>query len=260
MWTRSDLKSYAKDFLRKHYWKAFIVCLVFTLLTGGDNSSSGGSDVEYTESPTIESQYNIGNNTINNTGINGLMKLFSIYTSFPIWLIRTSIVSFIALILVFLSLFIGPLITVGKNRFFLQGFKGDAKITYLFSTFNRKEFWGIFKCIFITNIKNFLWALLLVIPGIIKSYEYYMVPYLLTKDSNLTSREAIKISRDLTQGHKWDMFVLDLSFLGWYLLGALLFGVGIFFVVPYEEATKARLYNVLSGNDDIDENYDIIYQ
>lgn len=55
----------------------------------------------------------------------------------------------------------------------------------------------------------------------------------------------------MTRGHKWEMFVLDLSFMGWYLLGGLLFGIGVFFVDPYNEATYARLYNVLSGNDDI---------
>lgn len=122
-------------------------------------------------------------------------------------------------------------------------------IRYLFSAFNRDEFWGIFKCIFITNIKNFLWFLLLIIPGIIKAFEYSMVPYILTNNTNLTSAEAIKISRELTYGHKFDMFVLILSFIGWYLLGSLFFGIGVFFVNPYYEATKARLYLVLSGND-----------
>lgn len=57
------------------------------------------------------------------------------------------------------------------------------------------------------------------------------------------------------------MFVLDLSFLGWYFLGALLFGLGVFFVTPYEEATIARLFNVLSGNDeDTDDEFDIVYE
>ena len=88
-----------------------------------------------------------------------------------------------------------------------------------------------------------------------------MVPYLLTDNIDLTSNEAIEISRGLTNDHKLDMFVLDLSFLGWYLLGALLFGIGVFFVTPYYEATIARLYNVLSGNDDEgNKEYQILYE
>lgn len=262
-WTRVELKSYAKDFLRRHYWKAFIVCLIFTLLTGGsDNSSDSNTEVRYTEPSGIESQYDdFRDNTILETGRNGLIRFLGRLFTFPIMIISTSVFAFIAGVLVLISIIIGPLITVGKNRFFLEGFKGDARISYLFSTFNRDEAWGIFKCIFITNIKNFLWFLLLIVPGIIKSYEYRMVSYLLVEDPNLTSGEAIEISRNLTDGHKWDMFVLDLSFLGWYLLGALLFGIGMFFVTPYEEATLARLFNVLSGNDeDTDNDFDVVYE
>lgn len=261
VWTRAELKSYAKDFLRKHYWKAFIVCLIFTLLTGGNDSNSN-SEVRYSETPPVENQYWMEeeDNTLVDRGTNGFMRFLSLYANFPVWLAGASINAFLILVMILISLLIGPLITVGKNRFFLKGFKGDASIRYLFSTFNRNEFWGIFKCMFITQIKNALWFLLLIIPGIIKSYEYRMVPYLLTKEPDLTSREAIEISRDLTAGHKWEMFVLDLSFLGWYLLGALLFGIGIFFVVPYEEATQARLYNVLSGNDEDMDDYDIVYE
>ena len=54
----------------------------------------------------------------------------------------------------------------------------------------------------------------------------------------------------MTDGHKWNMFVLDLSFIGWHILGALFFGIGGIFVIPYEEASFARLYNIISGSDD----------
>lgn len=58
-WTRVELKNYAKAFLRRHYWKAFIVCLIFTILTGANDSSSGSSEVEHSTTPGIESQYEI---------------------------------------------------------------------------------------------------------------------------------------------------------------------------------------------------------
>jgi uncharacterized membrane protein len=250
MWTRGELKDYAKNFLRGNYLKAFIVCLIFTLLTGNRNNDNG-VNIEYNMQPSIEQRFQIDNDNIHdlisNSGIvRNLIKFFGFY---PLLFVGTTIFVFVALFWLIISLFIGPLITVGKNRFFLIGFTGDVDVKYLLSAFKREEFWGIFKCMFITKIKIFLWYLLLLIPGIIKSYEYSMIPYLLTKDSNLTSGEAIQISRGLTFGHKLDMFVLDLSFMGWYILGALLFGVGTFLVTPYYEATKARLYNILSGND-----------
>ena len=271
MWTRAELKNYAKDFLRKNYWKAFLVCLIFAILTGS-GSSNGGDDGNNGEDRNISINVNIApswiyhqNLKIDNDSILGSIRSEGIKEGiryigfFPAFFVGSTIFAFI-IILWIISLFIGPLITVGKNRFFLNGFQGDVSIRYLFSAFNRDEFWGIFKCMFITRLKNFLWYLLLIIPGIIKSYEYSMVPYLLTNNTDLTSNEAIEISRELTDGHKLDMFVLDLSFIGWYLLGTLLFGIGVFFVTPYYEATIARLYNVLSGNDDSNEEYNIVYE
>lgn len=260
MWTRVDLKNYAKDFLRKHYWKAFLVCLIFTILTSnGSNDDDNNRGFNINVGPRWSYQQNIPieeDSIIYNIGREGM----SIFGFFPGFFIGSTIFAFV-LILWIIKLFIAPLITVGKSRFFLKGFEGDINIRYLFSTFNISEFWGIFKCMFITGLKNILWYFLLIIPGIMKSYEYSMVPYLLTDDTNLTSSEAIEISRELTDGHKWEMFVLDLSFLGWNILGALLFGIGIFFVTPYYEATRARLYNVLSGNDhDPNEEYHIVYE
>ena len=252
MWTRGELKTYAKGFLKKHYWKAFLVCLIFTLLTSsGNNNNNNSNDSNQNfvnPSYSIGEQLQMEDNVIYSTGLNGIERYVKFRGFFPIAFIGASFFFTVVLLWVIISLFISPLITVGKNRFFLKGFQGDVSIRYLFSTFNSREFWGIFKCMFITSIKNFLWTLLFIIPGIIKSYEYSMVPYLLTKNPNLTSAEAIDLSRELTYNHKLDMFVLDLSFIGWYFLGALLFGVGVFFVVPYYEASYARLYNVLSGN------------
>ncbi|TJX14571.1 DUF975 family protein [Tissierella creatinini] len=262
MWTRAELKNYAKDFLRKNYWKAFVVCLIFSILTGG---GSNGDDKEYRLNdsdlrPSIEEQFHMDNKILDQVGSGGFREAIRSIGFFPAFFIGSTVFAFI-LILWILSLFISPLLTVGKNRFFLKGFEGDVNIRYLFSTFNRSEFWGIFKCIFITGIKNFLWFLLFIIPGIVKSYEYRMVPYLLVNDTDLTSREAIEMSRSLTGGHKWNMFVLDLSFIGWYLLGVLLFGIGVFFVTPYHEATLARLYNVLAGNDkNSDDDHSIVYE
>jgi uncharacterized membrane protein len=112
---------------------------------------------------------------------------------------------------------------------------------------------GIIKTMLLSKIFIFLWSLLLIIPGIIKSYAYRMVPYILADNPNIGAEKAIELSNEMTRGHKFDMFVLDLSFIGWYLLGTLALGIGVFLVMPYDNATNAELYLVLR-NDAIKNN------
>ena len=86
------------------------------------------------------------------------------------------------------------------------------------------------------------------IPGIVKGYAYSMVPYILADNPNIGVSKAISLSNRMTHGHKLDMFILDLSFIGWYLLGMLAFFIGMVFVLPYENTTKAELYLILRQN------------
>ena len=95
---------------------------------------------------------------------------------------------------------------------------------------------------FTKNLIVFGWWLLLVIPGIIKSYEYAMVPYILAEHPDMEYRTALSKSREMMDGHKWDFFVLQLSFIGWEMLGILMCCIGIIFVMPYEYATFAEFY------------------
>lgn len=101
---------------------------------------------------------------------------------------------------------------------------------------------------FLLDLYLFLWFLLFIIPGIIKSYEYKFVPYILAEDPEISLSEAIRISSKLTDGEKGDMLILDLSFIGWHLLGGLLFGIGSIFVNPYQRATFVKLFEHLRGN------------
>lgn len=105
-----------------------------------------------------------------------------------------------------------------------------------------------FKVIFLNiviGIFVFLWSLLLVIPGIIASYRYSMAFFILMDDPDLSVMECIRRSKELTRGRKGELFVLDLSFLGWMLLALIPF-VGVF-VQPYCEITKANFYNTYCG-------------
>lgn len=92
----------------------------------------------------------------------------------------------------------------------------------------------------------FLWSLLLLIPGIIKSYSYAAAMYLV-REKGLTGNEAITESRRIMNGNKWRAFCLDLSFIGWYIVGMLCLGVGVLWVLPYHEAAKAQFFDELVG-------------
>lgn len=91
----------------------------------------------------------------------------------------------------------------------------------------------------------FAWSLLFYIPGIIKMYSYAMTPYIVRDNPGISADAAIHASRELMRGHKLDLFVLNLTFLGWYFLACFTCGIGILFLIPYYQATKAAFYQNL---------------
>lgn len=96
---------------------------------------------------------------------------------------------------------------------------------------------------------TFLWSLLFIIPGIVKSYSYAMTPYILLDRPELSATDAIKESEKMMNGHKMELFILDLSFIGWILLSILTCGVLVLYVEPYMMATKSAFYLELKGPD-----------
>ena len=98
---------------------------------------------------------------------------------------------------------------------------------------------------FLKGLYETLWSMLFIIPGIIKSYSYWMVPYITAANPNLSASRAFEISKKTMNGNKWRTFVLQLSFIGWDLLAALTFGIGYYFLAPYKETTYAELYAAL---------------
>ena len=90
-----------------------------------------------------------------------------------------------------------------------------------------------------------LWSLLLIIPGIVKAYSYAMIYYIKADHPEYDWRTCLQASQDMTNGHKMELFVLDLSFFGWYLVGSLCLGVGALWVRPYHETTRALFYEQL---------------
>lgn len=101
-----------------------------------------------------------------------------------------------------------------------------------------RNVWGmLLMSIFVT-----LWSLLLVIPGIIKSFSYAMTPYILKDYPELSANQAINLSRKMMKGHKFDLFWLYLSFIGWMVLSLFTLGIGYFWLIPYMYTAQAAFY------------------
>lgn len=155
-----------------------------------------------------------------------------------------------AVVAILFRTFVGNVVTVGGKRYYMESraFMRNAGVGRAFWAFGEGRYWNVVKVMFLKNLFVSLWTLLLIVPGIIKAYQYYMVPYILAENPEMPYKQALQLSKEMMNGHKWNTFVLELSFLGWYLLGALCCGIGVFFVNPYTEATLAELYAVLRQN------------
>ena len=99
----------------------------------------------------------------------------------------------------------------------------------------------------LVSVYTFLWSLLFIIPGIVKSYSYAMTPYILLDRPELSPTEAIEESGKMMDGHKMDLFILDLSFIGWILLSVLTCGALLFYVEPYMMASRSAFYLEIKG-------------
>lgn len=230
---RSVLKSRAKSVLSKNYFSAVFACFIFSVLMGEAStqfsSSISLSQYEDQISPIVD---RIG------------------FTETSIVPYLATIVMFFAalgLIFVFNIFLVNPL-TVGKANFFLKARKEDFKAESVFEIFRGEAYSNALKAMFMKNLLVFLGSLL-IIPGIYFAYAYYFVPQIVAENPSINWRNALSQSKEITKGHKIELFILELSFLGWYLLGALII-FGAYFVHPYLEATIAEAYVSLKGTPD----------
>ncbi|QUG82936.1 DUF975 family protein [Bacillus nitratireducens] len=142
---------------------------------------------------------------------------------------------------------IGPL-TIGASYFVLNVIRGNnARIGHIFRWFNDgSKFMKSFLTYLLMNVYLILWTLLLIIPGIIKSFSYSMTYFILNDHPEYTANQAITESRRMMNGHKMDYFLLCLSFLGWFILSILTLGIGFLWLVPYFYSTSAAFYEEIS--------------
>ena len=141
------------------------------------------------------------------------------------------------------ALVVGGPLEYGCIRVYLRVVRHEdehAQIKHLFSGFNGK-IGQTFVVELLIYIYTLLWSLLLIIPGIIKSYAYAASMYIV-HEKDLSGNEAITASRKLMKGRKWKLFCLDLSFIGWYIVGFLCLGVGVLWVQTYHTMAKTLFF------------------
>ena len=231
MWTRAELKDKAKLNVKAFYWKSLLVALILMLITGS-NGGGGGRD-----------NYNSG--TTSRNFFNGGLTAKWIALILGLTVIVILVIAIVGF--AFKIFLLNPL-EVGCRKYFLDASLGKADLNNLTYSY-KSNYMNIVKAIFLRDLFIFLWTLLLIIPGIIKAYQYRMIPYILSENPYLSFKEAKERSSDIMDGEKWNTFVLDLSFILWHILSAFTFGIiGFFWVNPYVAFTDAQLYITLTNN------------
>lgn len=153
------------------------------------------------------------------------------------------IATVVILIVLVAKVFVGNLLKMGGYRFFILNQTAQPGIGTLHDGFRSGHYVNIVLTMFLRDLFTTLWSLLLVVPGIVKHYEYLMVPYIIAENPAMDYKEAFQISKQMMDGEKMEAFIMDLSFLGWYLLSAVTCGLlAIFYVNPYVQASFAEMY------------------
>lgn len=166
--------------------------------------------------------------------VGDLLKVLS-----PENMLASESMSSISVVLSLLALPLGWGLTVSLLR---NHREESVDIENLFDGFRRGRYVRVFCALFLVNLFTFLWALLLIIPGIMKAFSYALTPYILLDEPELTAKQAIARSSEIMQGRRWKLFCLYFSFIGWGILCLLTFGIGFLWLVPYMNASVAAFY------------------
>ncbi len=227
----AELKARAKQLLSKNYGYCLAVSLIMTL-TG----LAGGGGINF----------NFNFSSVTSTEEFGEISyiLEEIFTN-PIVILGTILASLGAMAFgLAFSAFVGNQLRVGGCRFFLKNRKNyPTDIKTVFASYTDKTFLNIAKITIVRQIIITLGYWLFIIPGIIWTYQYFAVDYILAVRPDISRIEAFDLSKRIMNGHKMDLFVLGFSFFGWYILTAFTCGIlGVFYVTPYVELTNAEFF------------------
>lgn len=285
MWSRKELKKNAKKRVSQNYWRCVLAAFIMIFLIGGsgggsstsyksgslnklmDEDSNGGMNFddfvdEFEEKidDYIDSDKSSESDVKFGDVVDDMEDAFNtpeardkISEAFPIIgtiaVVALIIVLIIVVISVCTSVFLLNPLLVGGRKFFMENHRDKGMIGEFGHAFST-NYKNITLTMFLMKLYIALWTLLFIIPGIIKNYEYRMIPYLLADNPDIDRNDAFLISKEMMRGNKWNAFVLDLSFIGWYLLNILTCGLlSIFYINPYVRQTEAELYFALKGED-----------
>lgn len=211
--TRAEIKTRAKESLKGNYWYSFgvtLLVMVIAFLTCAVFGVIGG--------------------LLNITGESGSTGAGVL-----------SLVIFYLLYFAVIFLVIFPL-AVGIMRYFLNVCKGEkAQVSDLAYAY-KSNLGNVIIMLIKETVFVWLWSLLFIIPGIIKTYQYFMIEYMVADNANLDRKRAFEITKAAMKGNKWRTFVLGLSFIGWMLLCSITCGIGYLFLAPYMSATYSHYY------------------
>lgn len=256
---RKEIKRRGREAFRRNFWICVLVALILAATV--DNYSAGNSS----GSEESQSGYGIEEDITEpvQEGITYFSEhqggVFSLVPSLggAVSELAKDLMAGIGTTLALIGLLSGGLlkflviniIEIGGADFFTHNAEEEKTgIGVLFADFGKGHYLDHVKAMFVRDLQILLWTLLLIVPGVIKSYEYRMIPYLLAQYPDMDFSEAKERSRAMMDGNKMDAFVYDLSFIGWWLLSALTGGlIGIFWSNPYKYAADAELYRYLSG-------------
>ncbi len=277
---RQKIKKYGKVSLKKHYLIFVLVCLVAAFLGSEYRSTLLATKIKLVpKTEGIDAKLQL-NTVIFKTNINRLPGSFSVKRNFihgksnkgvletvvdkiktgSVYLIffdtiisisttNVSLIIFVIAIFMLFALFWYFIINVYiviSRRIFLEGIIYEKISNQKFLFLSKTKKWlKVSFTMFLKKLMQILWSLT-IIGYFIKRYSYYLVPYIVAENPNIDSLKAITLSKNMMKNHKWECFVLDLSFIGWDILGILTFGLSkIFFSNPYKTATMCYYYRDL---------------
>lgn len=221
MFERKKYKEFAKQQLKNRWGIPILITLIVTVI-------SGLLSIKNFVNPDLFTQY-FSNSITYEEFVEGYV----------------SVDNPLSFMIDFLQTLISGILSVACANVYLKMSRSPEKIT--FSTFIQGlNLWS--KAVLATLwtfLWTFLWSLLFIIPGLIKSIAYSQIYYLITEYPNLSVTKAMKISILITNGHKADLFVMYLSFLGWCILAAIPAGIGFIFLTPYMEMTFVNAYHAM---------------
>lgn len=225
----SEIRHYAYERLRGKWGIAILVSLVAGFLGAIETSA-----------PSFNfSISNSSGNTSSTQLANEQVVIFIIIFVVAFILIMASAIA--------LSILVGHVVNVGYSSFLLNVVdENEHKFTDVFSGFRR------YKSVVLVGLRTyitiFLWSLLFVIPGIIASYDYAIVPFLQVDHPEYSPKECMEKSKFIMNGNRWRLFCLEFSFIGWHFLAGFTCGVGNVWLTPYIQTARAVFYREITGD------------